>query len=111
MSLGALVAVLAGDSDCSRRTGLSRCRHRRPSAVPPRATAPAAPNPSLPTIVETLRSSREAQLEERVRQLEAIVNRLSTQMQPGASSAAVPVNVLPNIAPGVTAPSNVPSAS
>jgi phosphate-selective porin OprO/OprP len=58
-------------------------------------------------------AGREAMLEERIRQLEAMVNRLSNQMQgisgaPGAAPSGG-VNVLPNIAPGATAPSNIPS--
>ncbi len=78
------------------------------SGSPPAPGTPAAPTPSLPAIAEAAPLSREAQLEERVRQLEAMVNRLSAQMQPGATGGG-PVSVLPNIAPGATAPSNVPS--
>src|SRR5271169_2427081 len=51
----------------------------------PAPSAPTTPSPSIPALVETAPLSREAQLEERVRQLEAMVNRLSTQMQPGAT--------------------------
>jgi phosphate-selective porin OprO/OprP len=60
-------------------------------------------------------AGREAQLEARIRQLETMVNQLSGQVQrmsSAAASAPAPggaVNVLPNIAPGATAPSNTPS--
>jgi phosphate-selective porin OprO and OprP len=53
---------------------------------PPATRIPAPPSPSTHVVVETVPFSREAQLEERVRQLEAMVNRLSTQMQSGATA-------------------------
>ena len=54
------------------------------------------------------------ELENEVRQLKTIVNQLSTQMQfmtgaPPATTAVPGGAVLPNIAPGATAPSNIPS--
>jgi phosphate-selective porin OprO/OprP len=70
-----------------------------PAALPPAA---AVSDPA----------SREAILEARIRQLEGMVNRLSTQVQQMAtppSSGGGGVNVLPNIQPGATAPSNTPS--
>jgi hypothetical protein len=55
----------------------SRFRHRLRLAVrPPRPGTPTAPIPTLPAIIEPP-LTREAQLEERVRQLEAMVNQLS----------------------------------
>ena len=59
---------------------------------PPAPGTPAPPSPSTPVVVESVPLSREAQLEERVRQLEAMVNQLSTQMQPAARLAADPAS-------------------
>ncbi len=79
----------------------------------PSATATRVPSPAawaIPAAPGSL--SREAQLEERVRQLEAVVNQLSSQMRQGVTTggtAGGPAAVLPNIAPGATAPSNIPS--
>jgi phosphate-selective porin OprO/OprP len=54
------------------------------------AAAPAPPSPSISAAAEVAAPlSREAQLEERVRQLEAVVNRLSTQMQARPSGGVV----------------------
>ena len=58
------------------------------SGSPPVPATPVAPNRSLPAIAEAAPLSREAQLEERVRQLEAIVNQHSMQLQRGASPGA-----------------------
>ena len=71
---------------------------------PPRPSD--GPSPSVPAVAETVPGSREAQLEERVRQLEAIVNRLSTQMQPGPSGGGS-ASVLPNM-PRVPQPRRTP---
>jgi phosphate-selective porin OprO/OprP len=79
-----------------------------PFGSTPAPRIPAPPSPSTLVLPEALPLSREAQLEERVRQLEAMVNRLSTQMQTGMAGGG-PVNVTPNTAPGATAPSSVPS--
>src|SRR5271157_157846 len=55
-------------------------------------SAPTPPNPSLPSVAAgTAPLSREAQLEERVRQLEAMVNQLSKQMQSGATTGGATV--------------------
>ena len=79
-----------------------------------RSSGPAVP----PTVVVSQPATREALLEERVRQLESMVNRLSSQMQgmsapPGPGGVGPPSVgggvVLPNIAPGATAPSNIPT--
>jgi phosphate-selective porin OprO/OprP len=82
-------------------------------APSPSVTAPRAPSPATPAIPAAPSSlSREAQLEERVRQLEAMVNQLSNQMRQGGTTAGTAggaMTVLPNIAPGATAPSNIPS--
>ena len=79
----------------------------------PSVTAPRVPSPATPAIPAAPGSlSREAELEERVRQLEAVVNQLSSQMRQGVTTggtAGGAAAVLPNIAPGATAPSNIPS--
>jgi phosphate-selective porin OprO/OprP len=95
------------------------------SAQTPELPTPANPQPTVPP-VPAAGPTREAQLEDRIRQLESMVNQLSTQMQavsaaagPDQPAAAGPDQpspgvggvVLPNIAPGATAPSNVPSAA
>jgi phosphate-selective porin OprO and OprP len=83
------------------------------SGSTPRTITPLTPSPSTPAIPAAPGSlSREAQLEERVRQLEAVVNQLSNQMGQGRTtvgSTGEAVGVLPNIAPGATAPSSIPS--
>src|SRR5437764_6985530 len=75
--------------------GMARgvCAQQIPQQEPfggaaPRATAPAVPSPTTPPISAAPGSvSREAQLEERVRQLESMVNQLSNQMRQGGTTA------------------------
>ncbi len=78
-------------------------------------SAPALPNPTLPSVAATTAPlSHEAQLEERVRQLEAMVNRLSAQMQSvaatgGRAATGGAANVSSTVAPGATASPDTPS--
>src|SRR5262245_38006008 len=72
------------------RPALAQAPTAEPFANPPAAPAAANPPVPVPTVPPIPSSSREAQLEERVRQLEATVQRLANQMQatPGAASTA-----------------------
>ena len=88
-----------------------------PTSEPLGGTPSVASPPGLPAISPPVTVTREAQLEERVRQLEATVQQLSIRLQamPGTPSTGVSPDagttgtVLPNIAPGATAPSDIPN--
>jgi phosphate-selective porin OprO/OprP len=72
--------------------------------APPAGSAPAVP----PTAVPPTGTEREAQLEERVRQLEAIVNRLSSQMGAPPTAPAAPTVGAPTMEPFAGAGSAAP---